>query len=195
MVEPGEYSDNSREKLEELRHKSDEARKRKARERRERLIAEEERAHDPAKFIAPLLFGILAVILLVGFYLFVDSMEIDQSGLMLSNSAFKEASAKVKEHPEVINASFYQELKSVEQIEVKLYIDYVVLDEQAREIGNEVMVMLTTPEEGDTEIEEDEVGSSRYRYQVIMLRLDNREVARGVMAAGAPRVEWVQGRE
>ena len=189
MIEPGEYSDESRDKLEELRQKSDEAMERKALERRVRILAEENQAKSSKKVFTPILFGILVTISLLAAYIFVDNKELDESRLMLDNAAFEDAIERVKQNPNILNASFHQELKNVRQIEVRLYIDYMVVDKRAKEIGGEVMVMLTTPE-SDSEIDDDEVGSSLYNYRVVMSRLDDREVASGTILAGDQRVSW-----
>ncbi|MCW8982573.1 MAG: hypothetical protein OQK13_00855 [Gammaproteobacteria bacterium] len=189
IIEPGEYSDEQRDKLEELRHKSVEAEKRKAKERRDRERLEAEQKSSPTKVIAPILFALLAAFVLVVVYFAISSLELDRRGMMLNKSAFEDAVERIKQNPTILKASFHQELESVEQIEMKLYIDYMVVDQRAKEIGSEVMMMLSTPEQG-SEIEEDEVGSRQYNYRIVMLWLDEREVARGVFATGSQQISW-----
>jgi len=189
MIERSENSSDSRVKLEEIRQKSDKAQERKALERRERAIAEERDKHAPSKVIIPAIFGTLATAFLVALFIMISNMDFDQRRLMISNSAFEDAIMRIKKNPNILDASFHQQLDSAQQIRVKLYIDYTVVDVRAKQIGSEVMTILTTPE-GESDIAVDEVGSSRYSYQVVMSRLDDREVVTGVMAAGSKRVKW-----
>ncbi|MCW8888857.1 MAG: hypothetical protein OQK25_07335, partial [Gammaproteobacteria bacterium] len=152
ITEPGEYSDESRDKLEELRHESEKAERRKTKDRRilqrELDEANKKPIADPSKIVAPILASLVTAALLVIAYFVVESMELDRRSMMVSSSAFNEAEERIKQNPNILKASFHQELESVEQIEMKLYIDYMVVDQRAKEIGSEVMMMLSTPEQG-----------------------------------------------
>lgn len=184
-----DHSAESRDKLEDIRHKSDEAQERKALERRVRAIDEEHQQHASNKVVLPIFMAILFVAGLVVIYSFIDNVDFERRNLMLDSDAFRDATERVMQNPNILKVSFQQELENVKQIGVTLYIDYTVVDERAKKMGSEVMAMLMTPAD-EVSIEDDQVGSRRYNYRVIMSRLDDREVAMGIMAGGSQRVNW-----
>lgn len=189
MIEPEEYADDSRDKLEEIRHKSDAALERKALQRRERTITEERQLRSSKKGMGSAVMAVLVGALFIGAYLFVDENRSANSDLMLGNAAFKDAVERVMKNPNILKANFSQQLDSAQQIGVTLYIDYTVVDERARDIGNVVMAMLTTPVTGP-KVADDVVGSPLYRYRIVMSRLDEREVASGMLAGESQIISW-----
>lgn len=189
MIEPEEYADDSRDKLEEIRHKSDAALERKALQRRERTITEERQLRSSKKGMGSAVMAVLVGALIIGAYLFVDENRSANSDLMLGNAAFKDAVERVMKTPNILKANFTQQLDSAQQIGVTLYIDYTVVDERAKEIGNEVMAMLTTPATS-SKVADDAVGSRLYRYRIVMSRLDEREVASGMLAGESQQISW-----
>jgi len=182
-------NDDSRDKLEDIRHKSDEAQERKALERRERVITEERQQQSSKKLFVPIIMAIMLAVGLAWIYSVIDSVDFERRNLMLDGDAFRDATERVMQNPNILKVSFQQELENVRQIGMKLYIDYTVVDERAKKMGNEVMAMLMTPAD-EAGIEDDQVGSGRYSYRVIMSRLDDRKVAEGTVAVGSPRVNW-----
>ena len=184
-----DHSAESRDKLEDIRHKSDEAQERKALERRVRAIDEEHQQHASNKVVLPIFMAILLVAGLTVIYSFIDNVDFERRNLMLDSDAFRDATERVMQNPNILKVSFQQELENVKQIGVTLYIDYTVVDERAKKMGSEVMAMLMTPAD-EVSIEDDQVGSRRYNYRVIMSRLDDREVVMGIMAGGSQRVNW-----
>ncbi|HEA26305.1 MAG TPA: hypothetical protein ENH92_04205 [Ectothiorhodospiraceae bacterium] len=184
-----DHSAESRDKLEDIRHKSDEAQERKALERRERTITEERQQQSSKKLFVPIIMAIMLAVGLAWIYSVIDSVDFERRNLMLDSDAFRDATERVMQNPNILKVSFQQELASVRQIGVTLYIDYTVVDERAKKMGSEVMAMLMTPAD-EASIEDDRVGSGRYSYRVTMSRLDDRKVAMGIMAVGSPRVNW-----
>lgn len=133
--------------------------------------------------------AILVGALIIGAYLFVGENKSANSDLMLGNAAFKDAVEQVMKNPNILKATFTQKLDSAHQVGVTLYIDYTVVDERAREIGNVVMAMLTTPATGP-KVADDVVGSRLYRYRIVMSRLDEREVASGMLTGESQKISW-----
>jgi len=184
-----DFNAESRDKLEDIRHRSDEAQERKALERRARAIEAEHQPKSSDKITLPIIMAIMIAAALTGIYSFIDNVDFERRNLMLDNAAFRDATERVMQNPNILKVSFQQNMESVKQIGVTLYIDYTVVDEQAKKMGSEVMAMLMTPAD-EASIEDDQVGSGRYSYRVTMSRLDDREVAMGTVAVGSLRVSW-----